>query len=265
MSGFSADWLALREPIDLAARNNVVEAAFCAALPSGPVRLQDLASGAGSTVVALSRLLKSRQEWHLCDHDPILLDVALRRFESSANLDVNIRQIDLSTELDHLKFDEVDGITTSAFLDLVTEGFLGDLVDAVTRSGKPFLASLTYDGRAMCSPDDCMDEDIRLAMNAHQKTDKGFGAALGPDAAMVAESRFNAAGYRVVSGTSDWRATVGAKAFQNQLIAGWLSAGRAMGLEAAALDKWHERRRGEIDDGILEITVGHVDFAAIPL
>lgn len=265
MSGFSANWLALREPIDLAARNTVVESAFCAALPSGQVRIQDLASGAGSTVAALSGLLGPRQEWHLCDHDPALLGVAARRFESSESLDVKVRQIDLSAELDRLRFDDVDGITTSAFLDLVTEDFLGALVEAVTRSGKPFLASLTYDGRAVCSPEDSLDEDIRLAMNAHQKTDKGFGAALGPDAAMVAEMRFNAAGYRVVSGKSDWRATVGAEAFQSELIAGWLSAGRVMGLETAALDKWHKRRRGEIDDGILEITVGHVDFAAIPL
>lgn len=265
MNGFSANWLALREPIDLAARNNVVEAAFCAALPSGPVRIQDLASGAGSTVAALSRLLGPQQEWHLCDHDPALLDVALHRFECSENLDVKIRQIDLSAELDRLEFDDVDGITTSAFLDLVTENFLVALVEAVTRSRKPFLASLTYDGRAVCSPEDSLDEDIRLAMNAHQKTDKGFGAALGPEAAKVAEARFKAAGYRVTSGNSDWRADVQAKAFQSELIAGWISAGREMGVEPAALDKWHKRRRGEIDDGILVVTVGHVDFAAVPL
>lgn len=264
MSGFSANWLALREPVDLAARNNVVETAFCAALPSGPVRIQDLASGAGSTVTALSRVLGPRQEWHLCDHDPALLDVALRRFENSENLDVKIRQIDLSAELDHLQFADVDGITTSAFLDLVTEDFLDALVDAVTKSRRPFLASLTYDGRAVCSPEDSLDEDIRLAMNAHQKTDKGFGAALGPDAAMVAEARFEAAGYRVTSGQSDWQADIEAEAFQSELIAGWVSAGRKMGIETAALDKWHKRRRGEIEDGILAITVGHVDFAAVP-
>jgi len=156
-------------------------------------------------------------------------------------------------------------VTTSAFLDLVTRPFLEHLVGLVTAARLPFLASLTYDGRASCTPADPLDEDIRQAMNAHQKTDKGFGAALGPDAADAAEALFAAAGYRVVSGPSDWHAGREARDFQRELISGWVSAGLEMGLEPERLSGWLDRRMEQISDGNLVIEVGHRDIAAIPV
>ncbi|WP_346915602.1 class I SAM-dependent methyltransferase [uncultured Roseibium sp.] len=265
MSGFSADWLRLREPVDLAARNEQVEDAFLSALPKGPVRLMDLASGAGSTVAALSGRLKTHQDWILTDNDPALLEVSRRRFSQFGQGTVAYRQVDLSGDLATLPFASVDGVTTSAFLDLVTRPFLEQLVSLVTAARLPFLASLTYDGRASCMSVDPFDEDIRQAMNAHQKTDKGFGAALGPDAAVAAEALFEAAGYRVVSGHSDWHADRDAQAFQRKLISGWVSAGSDMGLDPERLSHWLEMRTEQIAKGALAIEVGHRDMAAIPL
>ncbi|MBD1548965.1 class I SAM-dependent methyltransferase [Roseibium aggregatum] len=265
MSGFSADWLRLREPVDLAARNGQVEAAFLSALPKGPVRLMDLASGAGSTVAALSDRLGASQDWLLTDNDPALLEVSRKRYSQFGKGAVACRQVDLSADLASLPFAEVDGVMTSAFLDLVTRPFLERLVGLVTAARLPFLASLTYDGRASCTPADPFDEDIRQAMNAHQKTDKGFGAALGPDAADAAEALFAAAGYRVVSGPSDWHAGREARDFQRELISGWVSAGLEMGLEPERLSGWLDRRMEQISDGNLVIEVGHRDIAAIPV
>ncbi len=264
MSGFSAEWLRLREPVDLAARNKSVEAAFRAALPASEIKLLDLASGAGSTVAALSPDLGPTQNWLLTDNDFGLLKVALDRFEAAPNLNVTCQTVDLSRALTTLPFQNVDGITTSAFLDLVTRPFLEDLVARVTGSGKPFLASLTYDGRASCFPADPFDEEIRIAMNSHQKTDKGFGAALGPDAAHVAESLFEKAGYRIVRGTSDWTAGPEANKFQRELIAGWVAASTDMDLPSVKLNYWHQLRLAQIKNGELHISVGHIDFAALP-
>ena len=184
----------------------------------GPVRLLDLASGAGSTVAALSGRLGASQNWLLTDNDPALLEVSRQRFSRFGQGAVACRQVDLAGDLASLPFVNVDGVTTSAFLDLVTPPFLEQLVGLVTAARLPFLASLTYDGRASCTPADPFDEDIRQAMNAHQKTDKGFGAALGPDAAAAAEALFEAAGYRVVSGPSDWHTDRNALAFQQELM-----------------------------------------------
>ena len=80
MSGFSAEWLALRESYDLRARNPIVLDAVAAAFKSlDAVSVVDLACGAGSTVRALSPHLPARQRWDLVDNDPRLLALALQR------------------------------------------------------------------------------------------------------------------------------------------------------------------------------------------
>jgi hypothetical protein len=265
MSGFSADWLALREPFDLAARSRQVEEAFMAALPvNAPLRILDLASGAGSTVAALSGRLRERQTWLLTDHDPQLLHVAKARYSDQTAMTIEFEVLDLARELDSLPFQEVDGITTSAFLDLVTEQFLRQLVETIVFSGKPFLASLSYDGRAACEPADPLDETIRQAMNAHQQTDKGFGAALGPQAWSVAAALFREAGYDVVTGSSDWFAGQGDAAFQAALLEGWIEASAETGVAVDQLQRWKERRFSEIQEESLSVLVGHQDLAAVP-
>ncbi|WP_162009418.1 class I SAM-dependent methyltransferase [Labrenzia sp. CE80] len=265
MSGFSADWLALREPFDLKARNQQIEDAFRAALPTDrTVHILDLGSGAGSTVAAMSERLSSPQDWTLVDNDPRLLDVAAERFSATPGVNIQVEIADLSRGLETLQWDAVDAITTSAFLDLVTEEFLGTLVETVTTSQKPFLASLSYDGRASCEPVDPLDDAIRQAMNTHQKTDKGFGAALGPFAWNAAANLFRQAGYEVVTGGSDWVAGRDSAAFLKALLAGWIEAASEMGLDPEQLDRWKTRRLGEIELGGLSVIVGHQDLVALP-
>ena len=74
MSGFSADWLTLREPYDLRARSGEVIAAVAASVAALPsVHIVDLACGTGATVRALTGHLPSRQTWRLADNDLGLL------------------------------------------------------------------------------------------------------------------------------------------------------------------------------------------------
>lgn len=265
MSGFSSEWLALREPFDLAARNVDVEAEFLARLPAGPVHVLDLASGAGSTPAALDRKLNQRADWLLTDHDPDLLEVAGMRWREDAPGRVSIRPVDLARDLEQLPFGDVDAVTTSAFLDLVSEEFLVRLADQVVEAQKPFLASLTYDGRTAFEPRHALDDDLRKALNADQKTDKGFGRGLGPDAARRAIELFQAKGYRVVHGTSDWRTGPQSDGFLREFLGGWIRVGRQSGLEGTALDAWWQGRLRQIGAGELTVTVGHIDFSAFPV
>ena len=63
------------------------------------------------------------------------------------------------------------------------------------------------------------------AVNAHQRTDKGFGPALGPSAAAAAISRFEALGYSVVQGNSDWVIGTADQEIQIELL-GWMGRRR---------------------------------------
>lgn len=264
MSGFSSDWLALREPLDLAARNQTVEQAFLNALLSDYPKIMDLASGAGSTVAALSRQMQSPSDWLLTDYDPDLLKAAETRQESWKGCSISTRQIDLAVNLETLPFGDVDAVTTSAFLDLVSKEFLTRLVERVAVAGKPFLACLTYDGRTECGPADPFDSVLFGALNQHQRTDKGFGPALGPDAAKCAVEMFQRKGLEVVQGSSDWHVPVERKDFHAEFLRGCLRVGYELKLDPDQLKHWWNQRLKQIEAGELTMIISHLDFVVLP-
>jgi hypothetical protein len=91
-------------------------------------------------------------------------------------------------------------VTASALLDLVSDAWLHLLADRCRTAGATVLFALTYNGASRCSPDEPEDDVIRDLLNRHQKTDKGFGPAAGPDAAECAAKAFAGVGYRVSRG-----------------------------------------------------------------
>ena len=102
-------------------------------------------------------------------------------------------------------------------------------------------------------------------MNAHQRTDKGFGPALGPAAAAFAIARFEAFGYSVVHGASDWAMGPDDLDIQIEILAGWASAARDIGaLSVTETTAWLTRRHDAVAAGCSSLHVGHVDFFATP-
>ena len=150
-------------------------------------------------------------------------------------------------------------------LDLVSEpGWTGSWSRSPARS-IPLYAALSYDGRTIFTPPDPLDAAIDAAVNAHQRTDKGFGPALGPAAAAFAIARFEALGYSVVHGTSDWVMGPDDLDIQTEVLAGWASAAHEVGaLSLADTTAWLTRRRGAVAAGLSSLSVGHVDFFATP-
>jgi hypothetical protein len=265
MSGFSAEWLALREPFDLRARNPGVLDAVSALLGShDQVRIADLACGAGSTVRALHRRLPARQRWNLVDNDYRLLAIA-RLAVAAENIELNAIQLDLSNDLETAVESPVDLITMSALLDLVSENWLHRLLREVTARALPVYAALTYDGRTDLSPADPFDAAIISAFNAHQGTDKGFGPALGPAAARAAIAAFKSSGYKVVHGNSDWVIGPEDRAMQIALLGGWASAISEMKtLEEAGVAGWLAKRTRLVSEGLSSMRIGHIDLLAFP-
>ena len=103
------------------------------------------------------------------------------------------------------------------------------------------------------------------AVNAHQRTDKGFGPALGPAAAAAAIERFMALGYSVTQGTSDWVFAPKDVEIQTEVLTGWATAAREIGnIPIDDIIAWLARRRDHIAAGRSAVRVGHVDFFARP-
>ena len=263
MTGFSSEWLALREPIDHAARSEeILSGVVHYFAKDGALRITDIGSGTGSTLRALKPILNSKLEWHLIDHDKSLMDVAMQEAGTDR---VSFSIADLSKSLDAVFIAEPSLVTTSAFLDLVSEEWLRWFVIEITKRKIPFYAALTYDGRAGCKPQLAVDKDVIAAFNQHQKTDKGFGHALGPDAAQTAMQMFKAAGYVVVNAQSDWRGNKDHKAFQRILLDGWRVAATEIAPQnAGVFQSWYEERLRLIDMKEASLFVGHEDFFAVP-
>jgi hypothetical protein len=266
MSGFSADWLSLREPYDVAARNQHVLGAVAAAFATqGSIAVVDLACGTGSTLRAISSHLPSRQSWRLVDNDLGLLARAAS-FAVPPNMTLVTKPVDLVRDLEFALEGPLDLIATSALLDLVSAEWLDRLAVEAAARRLPLYAALTYDGRIVLDPRDDLDFEILSSFNAHQRTEKEFGLALGPTAAAYARECFETCGYRVVQGFSDWLLQPSDAPIQEALFAGWAQVAEQSGtLSSDAVCAWLARRRSRLTAGHSKLAIGHVDILALPM
>ncbi len=261
MSGFSAEWLALREPSDAAARSKAL-VSFVAAAASpdakgAPLRILDLGGGTGANIRYLAPRLPSPQRWTIVDNDAALL--------ARAPVTATKLRIDLNAAVDDAQlFDGFALVTASALLDLVSERWLAALVQRCRAAGAAVLFALSYDGRIECWPVEREDDEVCRLVNRHQKGDKGFGPALGPDAAARAVALLSQAGYETRQERTDWKLTPDARSLQRELVSGWASAASELAPEiAGSIAAWLARRLAHIDAGRSSIVVGHVDVAGV--
>lgn len=262
---FSANWLTLREPYDRRSRNGaVLEAVRAWAAQRASVAVVDLACGLGSTLRGVTERLPPRQSWRLVDNDLSLLARA-SGLARPPNLTVTAVPVDLARDLEAALDGPVELVTTSALLDLVSHEWLDRLVTETAARRLPIYAALSYDGLATIDPADPFDSAVIDAVNKHQRRDKGFGPALGPDAAATAPGRFEAIGYQVVQGSSDWVFGPKDTEIQTEVLTGWAVAARETGeTSVGEIIGWLARRRDLIAAGRSMMRVGHVDFFAQP-
>jgi hypothetical protein len=256
-----ADWLALREPFDAAARSDALTRAIADALPRDrPLKIVDLGAGRGSNARYLAGRLPLPQEWLLLDEDATLLAAV-----GSLTSYFETRPMNLGA-LDPAIFEGRHLVTASALLDLVSETWLRSLAAHCQAIGAAGLFALTYNGESRCSPVEPEDDGVRELMNRHQRSnDKGFGRAAGPDAVEAAERCFSEVGYRVQRASSDWILPPEARELQRQLVEGWAQAAIEIAPgQSAMIRSWQSRRLAHIDAGRSRIIVCHEDLAAWP-
>ena len=288
MSGFSADWLALREPHDRRARSGALEQRLRTWKPSGRAwRVVDLACGTGANLRHLAPRLGGTQHWLLVDHDAELvaqLPRLLARWsarsglscERNTNKDVlrlagprldcraRVAQLDLYQALQRAIPSDTQVVVCNALLDLVSAAWLEGLADRCQALGAALLCTLSYDGRIRLRPPSPHDAWLRRLVNHHQRGDKGFGPALGPTAAEVARRILEHRGYRVWLAASDWQVGGDYPALQRELLAGWAQAACEQQPTAKRkLRAWSRLRAAALASGKSRLRVGHQDLLAL--
>lgn len=255
---FEAGWLALREPYDHAARAGVAADLLAELTARAAISVVDLGAGSGSNLRCLAPHLGPRQSWRLLDADAGLL----AGIAAPPGTQVTAEVVDLAA-IETVALG-ADLVTATAFLDLVSADWLGRLVACL--DGAAVLFALSYDGRIDWDPVDSGDALARELVNRHQRTDKGFGPALGPDAARHGVRQLAAAGYAVVTADTAWRLGPGDAAIQQALLAGYREAAAAIASDRAGeIAAWAGRRDTLIAEGRSHLIVGHTDlWAAAP-
>jgi hypothetical protein len=280
VSGFGIGWLTLREPCDHVARSAELANRFAAALGATPL-LIDLGCGTGSNLRYLAPRIPGRQRWRCVDNDPALLRAApatLQRWAQDRGWAPQLEGDDLvlarpagamavTFALGNLARQRlpdhggVAAVTGSALLDLTSARWLESLAEACR--GRPLLMALSFDGRLVFEPAAPEDEDVAACFVAHQRTDKGFGRALGPEAAAYLADRLKAGGCAVTTERSDWQLGASDRALLRATLEGIIDALREIAPDQG-LQRWATRRREQLASGDLRLTVGHVDLLALP-
>jgi hypothetical protein len=282
-----SSWLALREPADFAARSATLAAATARRLQTAePVRVVDLGTGTGSNLRYLIDRLSPRQEWLVVDRDRRLLDevrarmqawAIARAYEVSHDRDqlllrrdgrecrIATRQMDLGVLADDRIFEGRHLVTASALLDLVSVEWLCALANHCRTHRCAALFALSYNGESQSLPLEQEDDEIRALMNRHQRTDKGFAPAAGPEASAAAARAFEASGFDVQRERTNWILGPESSELQRELIEGWARAALEIAPENAPwIRDWLARRLDHLRQGHSQIVVGHEDLAAWP-
>jgi len=276
--GVDPDWLALREPADVRARDATAEAVLPPLLehlnerehhrpggpgePGGPgLRVVDLGAGTGANLRWLAPRLATGgptatagQRWTLIDHDP-----RLRAWGPVPHTTVHADVSDLPGLL--AASVGVDLVTSAALLDLLDDRALTAIVEACGAGTVPALLALSVTGEVRLDPGDHLDGAVAEAFDAHQRR----GGRLGPRAGHECARRFADRGWTVVEVATPWRLGPA----EPDLLAAWLAGRAGAAVEQAPeladpLRAWSRRRTAQMRDGGLSAVVGHVDVVALP-
>jgi hypothetical protein len=299
VSGFSEEWLHLRESVDTASRSRELAAKLASHFEGhSVVEFADLGCGTGANLRYTSLFFPPgiRQHWRLFDNDPRLLagarqslsrwassvaqpnDSSLELTKDERDIRVTFSQVDLSTEIETiLRPGEV--ATASAFFDLASAGWIARFAKAVAKTSSVVYAPLIYNGFEKRKPPHPGDGPMLAAFHVHQRLDKGLGAACGPAAASVLEEALSAEHYSIEQADSTWQLVAGedgrrspsdgttsreqAETQQNlieQLAEGSALAAAELKLfDQTAIRAWAESRMRAAS-----CAIGHTDLLAIP-
>jgi SAM-dependent methyltransferase len=279
---FPAEWLALREPFDAAARSVTLASRLAALLPARP-RVLELGAGNGGLFRWLAPRLARPQAWLLVDADKDLLRGAFEACEAWAVRQgwtvtwpgrallvhtpvgawrLEARCADLAHVPAGLPFGSVDVVASSALLGFASAAWVKRLVAALAT---PIYATLNIDGRDAMLPRHPLDARIATAFRRDQGCDRGLGRALGPRAPAALHAALAGRGFAVLSAPSAWRVPPQQLPMLSTLVDGYADAAvRAMPGRARTVEAWRVARMRAALEVRLAIRVGRRDSLGLP-
>jgi SAM-dependent methyltransferase len=300
---FAADWLALREPFDRAARSLALARRLAERLPRRP-RLVDLGAGTGSMFRFLAPIIGRGQDWVLVDADAALLDEAFGRTAAWARH----QGFAATAADDELLLSTPHGLWRMRVLntplplagEVAAQSAAGEglcvwaapspgaarrplpqagEVDAVVCSALLDLVSAAWLAR-LCDTLTvpllaCLTVDGRDVWRPRHPLDTLVRAAFrrdmrrdkgfGPALGTTAPRVLATRGLVTASAPSDWNIPRSALRMQRALIDGIADAARhARPAHTIAITAWQEARLRQALRGRLAITIGHRDILALP-
>ncbi|HZV22120.1 MAG TPA: class I SAM-dependent methyltransferase [Hyphomicrobiales bacterium] len=280
MTSFSADWLALREPYDAAARSAALIHELTARIcHKSTITFADLGCGTGANLryVALALPPDMRQRWRLIDNDRELLSAARAKLllwadrleeksegallieKNARKIEVTFAEADLAANIETI-LEPGEIATASAFFDLASPSWIERFVRSAANIGAVIYAPLIYNGAEARLPAHPADGAMLAAFRLHQRRDKGFGPAAGPAACSLLKAFLGAEGYAVFKADSSWHLGESDGPIIAALAETCAAAVRELSLfDEASILSWSGSRKCPHS-----YTVGHIDILAIP-
>ena len=256
-----AEWLALREPADAAARAEDLVARVRRHLDGTPrLTVHDLGTGTGSMGRWLAPRLPGPQHWVMYDRDAGLLAKAAA-MAGRAGVTAQTRERDI-TRLTAADLAGASLITASALLDMLSAAEIERIVAACAGTA-PALFTISVTGQVELTPADPLDAEIAAAFDTHQRRTVAGRTLLGPDAVDVTVTAFERHGVKVERRPSPWRLGADRADLIAEWLHGWVGAACEQRPELAGPAAEYARRRiGDAAAGHLDVVVHHTDLLA---
>ncbi len=281
---FSKSWINMRMGYDHDARSDILLKYLRKNENNSDLELIDLCCGSGSFLIWSIKNNLLFKKSILVDYDIKLLKSIksnLRRYTpNNYTIKSNSNNMNLVLEKDksfisstfikksncnkfHYKTKKFHIISYSAVLDLMSKS---SIIEALNRANNMNVIyfSLCFNGIVKWTPTNTFDKYILSFFNNHQRSDKGFGHALGSQSIEFVRKRATKQNMKIITKNSPWIIFNNSQKDKNFMIRYLLDVKKALfhmeGVDRDILRKWYKDKKYDVENKAIKLYIGHQDL-----